>query len=129
MNQYGKVALKAVELFKSNKEKSPRKAWQKAAEGLLEKESLINKVCPRSAFLGLCEEELIKGIPSGDYTSSKKNKSYAIEATKILKNNKFRESLTSDELWEKVKNKININIAHNSQMDVILSLYKEQLFY
>jgi len=38
------------------------------------------KGCPRGAFLELCEAGMIKGIASGKYTRSKRNKEYAIDA-------------------------------------------------
>ena len=34
----------------------------------------------RGAFLGLCEEGLVKGIPAGKYSASKDNKQYAVRA-------------------------------------------------
>jgi hypothetical protein len=41
------------------------------------------KDCPRGAFLGLCEEGLVKGIPAGKYTASKDNKAYAVRAAAL----------------------------------------------
>lgn len=52
---------------------------------LAKEHQVKKKGCPRNAFLGLYEEGLVKGIPSGNYTRSKKNKEYAIKAVKILK--------------------------------------------
>ena len=38
----------------------------------------------RGAFLGLCEEGLIKGIPSGQYMASRDDKAYAVRAAALL---------------------------------------------
>jgi hypothetical protein len=46
--------------------------------------SAQKKGCPRGAFLGLCEEGLVKGIPAGNYTTSKDNKAYAVRAAELL---------------------------------------------
>jgi len=125
MNQYGEVAIKAVEL--SKKYKSPRKSWQIAAEIIIENKSSADKGCPLSSFLGLCEEGLVKGISPDIYTSSKKNKKYAIEAVKIIKNNECNINLTPKILWEKIKKEFNIDTNHNGQMDVVLGLYENDL--
>ena len=46
--------------------------------------SAQKKGCPRGAFLGLCEDGLVKGIPAGNYTVSKDNKAYAVRAAELL---------------------------------------------
>ncbi|WP_420865668.1 DUF6979 family protein [Dickeya oryzae] len=45
---------------------------------------MYKKSCPLSAFLGLCEDGYIKGIPKGKYTKSYKNKKYAVVAADIV---------------------------------------------
>lgn len=77
------------------------------------------KGCPRGAFLGLCEEGLIKGIPCGSYTKSKKNKQYAIDAVEILKEN-LGKDLGKKELWYKITGN---KKSYNSQMDIVLELF------
>ncbi len=77
------------------------------------------KVCPKGTFLGLCEEGYVKGVPTGNYTKSKKNKSYATKAVRLLKEKPSRAD-NKKQLWNKAcgsKNK-----KHNSQMDVVLAL-------
>ena len=118
-NNYGLTAIRAIEIFKNNN--SPEEAWKEAALEIMTSESAQKKGCPKSAFLGLCEAGFIKGIPKGNYTRSKKNKDYAIDAVNILKNNK-NISLGVNELWELVDNN---GISHNSQMDVVLALWNE----
>jgi hypothetical protein len=121
-NKYGLTALKALEVYRADK--SLRESWFLAAAEFFDSESSQNKGCPRSTFLGLCEEGSIKGISKGQYESnSTKNKSHAIEAVKYLKENNT-EVISTKELWSK----LNIgNKSHNSQMDVVLALWHKSL--
>ncbi|MCY4245019.1 MAG: hypothetical protein OXE47_06830, partial [Gammaproteobacteria bacterium] len=79
---------------------------------------------PRSAFLGLCEAGLVKGVPPGEYlkkSSKKLNKGYAVKAvSKLIENPKLKDN-SPKELWELV-----ISKAHDSQMDVVLALWEKQ---
>jgi len=81
------------------------------------------KGCPRGAFLGLCEEGLVKGIPAGCYTSSKDNKDYAVRAAALLTEGKQSWSTTA--LWRALTN--DLAKTYNSQMDVVLALWKNDL--
>ena len=121
-NKYGLTAIKALEIYKA--EKSLRESWFSATVELFDSESSQNKGCPRSTFLGLCEEGLIKGISKGEYESnSTKNKTHAINAVTYLKENNV-ESISTKELWSK----LNVgNKSHNSQMDVVLALWYNDL--
>jgi hypothetical protein len=77
------------------------------------------KSCPRGAFLGLCEEGLVKGIPAGQYTASKENKAYAVNAAALLAEEK--QTWSASGLWRAVANP---EKTHDSQMDVVLALWK-----
>lgn len=81
------------------------------------------KGCPRGAFLGLCEEGMVKGIPAGSYTSSKENKAYAVRAAALLAEGK--QSWSRSALWQAVTD--DPEKTHNSQMDVVLALWKNGL--
>ena len=81
------------------------------------------KGCPRGAFLGLCEEGLVKGIPPGSYTASKDNKAYAVRAAALLTEGK--QTWSVNELWRAVAN--DLEKTHNSQMDVVMALWKNGL--
>jgi hypothetical protein len=78
------------------------------------------KICPRGAFLGLCEEGLIKGIPSGNYTASRENKAYAVRAAALLAEG--TQSWSVNSLWKAVSG--DSEKAHSSQMDVVMALWK-----
>jgi hypothetical protein len=75
----------------------------------------------KNAFLGLCEEGLVKNIPRGTYNSreTSKNKDYAIKAVNIVREHP---NLLNDinKLWKQVTN--GNGISHNYQMDIVKAL-------
>ena len=83
MNKYGLTALKSVENFKDSY--TILEIWSQSAKEIFKTKSSQEKSCPKNAFLGLCEEGLVKGIKKGKYTKSVKNKNYALQAVEILK--------------------------------------------
>jgi len=132
MGQYGKVAVKAVELIKSGKVKKdkPREAWETAATEEIEAKSSREKSCPRCAFLGLYEEGKIKGIPPrepGEYTRSKESRRYALEAVSVL-GEVPKLSQRKTKLWEKVKKRVGReNRNDEDEMDVVIALWNKNL--
>lgn len=114
-NQYGKVAI-----IVAKENGNPKDNWKAEVKNAFpNSKSSQKKSCPKSAFLGLCEDGYVKGVPKGNYTKSIKNKEYAINAIKIIKNNPNK-TFTPKKLWEK------LNLGdkrHNSQMDVVLALW------
>ena len=125
MNKYAQAATKAVELYLEGKINNPKEAWEEATCIYYEKgSSAQKKSCPRGAFLGLCEEGLVKRVPAGDYTSSIKNRVYAVKAVKLLaKDPELGKS--SSILWEKVIG--SASTTPNQQMDVVLGLWNNNL--
>lgn len=125
MGRYGKAAIHAVDLVVSGKIEYPDDAWEIATNDIFGKgTSAQNKGCPKGAFLGLCEEGLIKGVPAGSYTKSKKNKAYALKAVQILKESPAIR-FDKRELWNKVM--AGEDKKHNEQMDVVTSLWINDL--
>ena len=127
MNKYAKVAIEVVkELQNLGKEEQKkinlRDLWKEKCEENEFKEASIKKVCPRLAFIGLCENNLIKGIEIKNSNKESLNKNYAVEAVKILKNN--NRHYTSKELWEEIGNK---DKKHNRQMDIVLALWEKEM--
>lgn len=125
MNKYGQAAIKATNLMETKRINKPEIAWKIATIEIFgDGTSAQTKGCPRNTFLALCETGKVKGIKSGVFTSSKKNKGYAIKALQLLINDP---SLSNDWkiLWEKVQN--GIEKTHNSQMDVVIALWIEDL--
>jgi hypothetical protein len=121
MSKYRDVAIKAVGLIKSGFVSSPSDALEKATLAVFPNSvSLRDKGCPKGAFIGLCNEGLIDGIPKGSYARSGKNGEYALKAIDILRTNRF---LTSQPelLWKKVAGNTK---STNGQMDVVIGLWE-----
>jgi len=122
-NRYGEAALMAARQEASAKA-SPAARWQSPMERLYPTSPIARKKgCPRGAFLGLCEEGLVKGIPPGQYTKSKDNKAYAVRAAALLAEGTQNWSISA--LWQAVTD--DPEKTHNSQMDVVLALWKNGL--
>lgn len=97
--------------------------WKMEAKELDFSESMINKGCPRNAFLGLCSSGLVKNIPKGIYTKSIKNRTYAEKAVEILKINPDLANAPS-RLWEILQTEVK---NHNGQMNIVCALWKNGL--
>ena len=122
-NRYGEAALMATRQEVSANA-SPEARWQSAMEKLYPTSPIARKNgCPRGAFLGLCEEGLVKGIPPGQYTKSKHNKAYAVRAAALLAEGTQSWSISA--LWHAVAD--DPEKSHNSQMDVVMALWKNGL--
>jgi hypothetical protein len=120
-NRYGEAALMAA---RSSSVANPVARWEIAMERLYPTSPTARKKgCPRGAFLGLCEEGLVKGIPPGHYTASKENKAYAVQAAALLTEGARKWPI--GELWQAITN--DPGKTHNSQMDVVLALWKNGL--
>jgi len=118
-NRYGEAALMAAGR-EFSAPSNPIVRWDSAMERLYPTSPTARrKSCPRGAFLGLCEEGLVKGIPAGQYTASKENKAYAVNAAALLAEEK--QSWSASGLWRAVANP---EKTHDSQMDVVLALWK-----
>ena len=125
MNKYVKVALEVAEELQSMEKEEQKKIdlgdlWKEKCKENEFKEASIKKGCPRLAFIGLCEKNLIKDIEIKNSNKESLNKNYAIEAVKVLKNDK--RNYTSKELWKKIGNK---DKKHNSQMNIVLALWEK----
>ncbi len=116
MNKYGDAALRSVQLYKLHYD--PLLAWELATIEIFGESTSQQKVCPKSTFLGLCQNGLIRGIKEGNYTSSKENTEYALKAVEFLLQN--WNYISPIELWKEIQPS---DISHNSQMDVVLALW------
>ncbi len=118
-NRYGEAALMAVRQ-PASAGGTPEERWDESMNKLYPTSSAARKKgCPRGAFLGLCEEGLVKGIPAGNYTRARADKQYAVRAVTLLTEGTQHWSRTS--LRRAVTN--GAEIAENSQMDVVLALW------
>jgi hypothetical protein len=120
MTKYGNVALRAAALIEQGE--SPPDAWRVAAREVFPgMEPSQKKGCPKGAFLGLCEDGLVLGVPRGRYTQSRDNKAYAITAVAILKGDPSLASRGAAALWGIVMR--GREKKPNHQMDVVLALW------
>lgn len=127
MSKYGLAAIKAASLIKDEPGCTPLNGWNQSTNELYgENTHSQRKGCPKNAFLGLCEEGLIRGISKGNYAykPDSLNKMYAIEAVRLLRKNS---ALANDKnrLWKEVMN--GQRKSHYSQMDVVLALWNKGL--
>jgi hypothetical protein len=125
MSKYGQSAIDAVTFYQQAQAHTPREAWEHAVSHTFATEKASReKGCPRDAFLGLCEEGLVAGIPAGNYTRSVKNKRYALQAVKYLRRNP---SLANDpgRLWDLVME--GEPKTPNQQMEVVTALWQKGL--
>ncbi len=122
-NRYGEAALIAARQGSSGIA-DPAARWESAMHQLYPTSPTSRKkISPRGAFLGLCEEGLVKGIAAGQYNASKENKAYAVHAVKLL--TKGTQSWSTNALWQAVASEP--EKQHSSQMDVVLALWKNGL--
>jgi hypothetical protein len=125
INEYGDVALRAVEKIRSGTAASPGAAWDEAAREIFPGRVFRQKKgCPRGAFLGLCDQGLVLGVPAGTYTRSVDNKAYALRAVELLRSVPELAVQGRRALWNRVEAK---SRSHNSQMDVVLALHQNGL--
>lgn len=100
---------------------NPATQWESAMEKLYSTSPVARKKGgPRGAFLGLCEEGLVKGIPAGQYGAPKVSKDYAVRAAALLAEGTQRWSVSS--LWQAVTDES--DKPHIGQMDIVMALWK-----
>jgi hypothetical protein len=122
MGGYGDVAVAAVHLMREHAFLDPRAAWRRAVDALFSGESSREKLCPKEAFLGLCDAALIEGVPGDVSAESGKNKRYAVDAVTLLRR-KPALAANRDALWVAVLR--GTAKQHNGQMDVVIALWNE----
>jgi hypothetical protein len=127
MCRFGEVAVKATCLLISEKVSDPPEAWHSAAQALGCSQSMAVKSCPRSAYLGLCEEGLVKGVPlaRGRWTKSVHNKRYAVSAVHCLRKDPSWLCKPPTCLWRVVSQ--STTKRYNEQIDVVFALWKAGL--
>lgn len=99
-------------------------AWGIVTREIFDTESMQNKPCPRTTFLGICESGIVIGVPAGEYnTKLTVNKQYGLKALALLRRNpQFANDHTL--LWGKIGN---AGVTYNQQMDVVTALWSSQL--
>lgn len=130
MGGFGTAALNAHKLATGRQPQDPSDAWDQATTSIWGGGTSSQvKSCPKNAFLGLCAAGMVKGVASGNFTRSRKNKKYAVKAADMLKVNSSLVSLGEIGLWQKVMKSLGepVDKVHNQQMDVVLTLFQNKL--
>ena len=130
MNIFANAATAAVNLMYTNPPLSPEDAWIQALKSLGAKQSVIEKGCPKNAFIGLCESGQIKSIPAALNIKGGLNADYALDALLHLQTlSKQPATIEHSELWAHVMSLENRDIdkKHNQQMHVVLGLWNSGL--
>lgn len=119
MNKYAKAALMVVTDCSGKSSPNIRAAWSTAISVL----DAYDEQCPKIAFIGLCSEGMIKGIPANSYGLKRetKNKRYAVDAAKLLL---AGHDMDIPSIWERVTDK---KIVHHGQISIVISLYQAEL--
>lgn len=125
MNKYAKIAIEVAEELQSMKKEEQKKIdlgdlWKEKCKENGFKEASVKKGCPRLAFIGLCENNLIKGVEVKNSYKETLNKDYAVKAVEILKEKD--KQYTARELWEAIGN---TEKRHNSQINIVLALWEK----
>jgi hypothetical protein len=122
MGKYGEVAVVATALVQQGSCASPIESWHIASlQAFPDRPESQKKGCPKGAFLGLCEDGLVVGIPRGSYTKSRDNKAYAVAAVDLLRREPTLVMQGPAHLWERIMR--GRQKTSNSQMEVVLALW------
>jgi hypothetical protein len=114
-NRYGQAAILAARQGPSGM--NPEARWESALEKLYPTSPAARrKAGPRGAFLG-------KGISTGDYSSSKDNKAYAVRAVALLA--AAEQHWSRSALWQAVTD--GVDRTETGQIDVVLALWNNGL--
>lgn len=131
LSKFGRNAVGAVLRAKEGN-LSPKDAWNlEAAETFREAPASRVKGCPREAFLGLCDAGMVRGVSvkQEEGTRRRPNRDYARTAARMLSTEPGIALLPKTEIWRRVLAELELPTGkkHNSQIDVVLALWKEGL--
>jgi hypothetical protein len=107
---------------------APADAWRLAMPRVSKSPSTQLKVCPKTAFLGLCDCGAIKGIRVGSppgLSATKKNGRYAAQLYQMLKSDPGLATLDKKVLWAKAV--APDRVGESGQVDVVLTLWSHGL--
>jgi len=127
MTQYGKAAVEAAKTLSN-----PEYAWDQACNTLCGTQSSSEKPCPRSVFLGLCEEGFVKGVSQthnfvwDDTSLINKHRGIALRNI-IFQNNPPSFPIGSnDYIWAQATIRFNSNVDNNNHSNTQLDVKPDQ---
>ncbi|MCO7262021.1 DUF6979 family protein [Dickeya zeae] len=128
MGIYGETAVAVASAYDSSNKPDPKECWEYSIIQITSSRESQKKGCPKSAFLGLCQDGYVKGIPKGDYLSpDSPNKKYAVAAAYLVLKEPDRK-YSKAELWRNAtKDCPGAAENQNGQMDVVLALKEDGL--
>ena len=119
---FGNAAVEAAKMINMGAE--PLEAWERGVRLFSDKEFMVKKGCPKTAFLCLCDQGLVRGCPSNPPAISRDNGRYAMEAVQVLRQAPSA-NLKPIELWNRIS--VGATKKHNSQMNIVLALHSAGL--
>ncbi|MFG6667312.1 DUF6979 family protein [Halomonas sp. HNIBRBA4712] len=120
MSKYAQVASKAAAKCRAGA--LANDAWGESAQEIFpDQEASRKKGCPRSAFLGLVEEGMIREVEAGKHLRSNVNKQHALDAVKLLKAEPGL-AQSPAQLWQRVI--YPTPKKYNQQMHVVVALWE-----
>lgn len=125
MGVYGEIAQRAWKLATSEGIHPPdawRKAVQERYSDPVECRNAMKHTCPKGAFLGLCEQGVVKNVVSGNYTRSLKSTAYVAVALELLR---LDPSLAENK--SKFKAQVFRDRKPNDEIEVLLALWTKGL--
>jgi len=130
MTIYENAAKEAIKMYRDGSSLDLEEIWENAVSKFTTSKNSIIKGCPKGAFLGLCEEGLINGIPAGCYTRNsgkQMNKMYALTAVELLESSP-NEIFNEMDLWRQVLDNLDYEYKQpQDQMKIVLVLWNNQL--
>lgn len=115
MTKYTEAALIVVRQCNGMTAPDVKSAWTRTIREL----NAYDEDCPRNTFIGLCEEGMVRGIPSGCYglRRDNKNKGYAVAAANLVLSG---HELDHKTLWQKVTTG---TLQPHDQVNIVIALY------
>jgi hypothetical protein len=121
-NKFGEAALIAARL-EVPAQVTAAQRWDTAVRQLYpDKPYMQKKSAPKSAFLGLCEAGVVKGVAVAEPGAANRNKQYAVKAVELLCAGTHK---TIPALWTAVAE--GDEAPHAAQLDVVMALWKNGL--
>jgi hypothetical protein len=121
-NKFGEAALIAARL-EVPAQVTASQRWDTAVRQLYpDKPYMQKKSAPKSAFLGLCEAGVVKGVAVAEPGAENRNKEHAVKAVELLRAGTHK---TIPALWTAVAE--GDEAPHAAQLDVVMALWKNGL--
>ncbi|WP_260862783.1 DUF6979 family protein [Citrobacter sp. Marseille-Q6884] len=115
MTKYTDAALLTADRCLGMDKPDVKRVWAYTIQEL----NAYDEGCPRNAFIGLCEEGMVKGIPSGCYGLRKdnKNKGYAVAAANLILSG---HEVDNNAIWQQVTSGY---VQPHDQVNIVIALH------